>query len=483
MQHDEIAYLRANSAAWRLLRADHAALVLSFLGEVYVDSGSGPLSETALVALLDDALHALRGGGEEPPYPRSPRDYLDTWAAPEAGWLRKFYPPASDEPHYDATPALEKAHAWVAGLQARAFVGTESRLHTVVDLLRQMVHGAETDPDTRLAELLRRRAEIDAEIDEVEAGDVRPMDGAALRDRYQLFASTARDLLSDFREVEDNFRALDRAARERIAGWSGAKGELLEELLTDRTSIAGSDQGRSFQAFYDFLLSRRRQDELSELLGRVQELSAIGADRRLRHVDHDWLDAAERTQSTVRQLSEQLRRFLDDQVWLENRRVMDLLRSIESHALRVRDEPPGRGMEIDATSPEIRLSMERPLYALRAESSVDSTVVEDDQTVDPSALFDQVYVDQARLADAARSALRRHGQVALTDLLQQHPPTHGLAEIVGYLALAEEDLAVVIDESTTVRVPYVDSDGAGRTLRMPHVTIARRTPLTHRTSP
>ena len=58
------------------------------------------------------------------------------------------------------------------------------------------------------------------------------------------------------------------------------------------------------------------------------------SDPRLRHVHHDWLQAAEAAQATVRQLSEQLRRFLDDQVWFENRRVIDLLRDIEARALQ-----------------------------------------------------------------------------------------------------------------------------------------------------
>ena len=81
------------------------------------------------------------------------------------------------------------------------------------------------------------------------------LDVSAQRDRYQQFAATARELLSDFREVEANFRALDRDLRERIAAWTGSKGELLDEVLGSRESIADSDQGRSFQAFYDFLLS------------------------------------------------------------------------------------------------------------------------------------------------------------------------------------------------------------------------------------
>ncbi len=73
----------------------------------------------------------------------------------------------------------------------------------------------------------------------------------------------ARELLTDFREVEYNFRQLDRRVRERIALWEGSKGALLEEIMGERDLIADSDQGRSFRAFWDFLLSSRRQEELT----------------------------------------------------------------------------------------------------------------------------------------------------------------------------------------------------------------------------
>ena len=32
-------------------------------------------------------------------FPREPVEYLDDWASPERGWLRKFYPVDSDEVH------------------------------------------------------------------------------------------------------------------------------------------------------------------------------------------------------------------------------------------------------------------------------------------------------------------------------------------------------------------------------------------------
>lgn len=280
MDRDAIETLRDRHPAWRLLRAQHASLVLSFLGSHFVEGNAGASSAARLADALDDHLDALNAGSEEPAFPRAAQEYLDGWA--ESGWLRRFYPVSSDDVHYDATPALERAYAWVDGLRARSFVGTESRLHTVIDLLRQIVHGTEPDTDTRLAVLRAQREELDRQIAEVERGHVPVLTDTAVRERYQQFAGTARELLSDFRQVEENFRALDRGARERIASWEGSKGELLADLVSSRADISSSDQGSSFQAFYDFLLSETRQDELAELLSRVEQLAPIEADRRLR---------------------------------------------------------------------------------------------------------------------------------------------------------------------------------------------------------
>lgn len=266
MDYDQIEQLRIHHPAWRLLKADNAALVLAFLGQVFVNENVRSIERTALETRLDDLLFALREHLGDDAFPKTSRAYLDDWAAPGNAWLRKYYPAGSEAVHFDASADLEKAVAWVHNLPARSFVGTESRLNTVFELLRQMVHGAETDPQTRLAELRARRAEIDAEIARVEAGDLPMMEPAGLRDRYQQLSATARELLSDFRQVESNFRQLDRQLREQIATWSGTKAGLLDEVLGSRTSITESDQGRSFHAFYDFLLSPARQEQFVDML-------------------------------------------------------------------------------------------------------------------------------------------------------------------------------------------------------------------------
>ena len=474
MELDELRLLHDRHPAWRLLRARNAPLVLGFLGQVFVEGNTGAVGQAALVERLEDYLDAANAGRpDDQRWHGQPAGYLDDWSALDAGWLRRFYPGDVDEVHFDATPALERAYGWVTSLRARISVGTESRLHTLVELLRSMVHGADADPESRLAELRRRRADIDAEIADVQAGQFAVMDGAALRERYSFFASTARELLADFREVEENFRSLDRAARERIATFDGGKGELLASLLGDRAGIAGSDQGRSFQAFYDFLLSPDRQSELAGLLVRVQSLEQVQPDPRVRRVHHDWFDAAERTQATVRSLSEQLRRYLDDQVFLENRRILELVRTIESSALAVRADPPATGLELDEAQVPITLPFERPLYEVRPPGEVDSTVVAASDELDTTALYEQRFVDSARLAAQIRSVVPARSSALLRDIVELYPLRDGLAELVGYLALDDDDLRVELDEDTRVALAFVDPTHGRRTVRMPEVTVVR----------
>ena len=290
-----------------------------------------------------------------------------------------------------------------------------------------------------LEELYRRRAEVDEEIERAERGEIIRLDPVGQRDRYQQFSRTARELLADFRQVEENFRRLDRNLRQQIAGWTGSKGALLDDALGSRNSIAESDQGRSFQAFYDLLLSHQRQAELTELLERLEGIEEIPEkDQRMNHVHFDWIDASERTQTTVRLLSEQLRRFLDDRVWLENRRVLDLLRGIEAKALEVRDlREPAVTMEMDETGVTLGLPMERPLYRRGVDVPIESSeVAAGSGDFDDSALVGQMYIDRGCLVRRVWSTIGQHEQVGLRSVLEKAPLEQGLAELICYLSLA-----------------------------------------------
>lgn len=289
-------------------------------------------------------------------------------------------------------------------------------------------------------------------------------------------SATARELLSDFREVEENFRRLDRASRERIAAWRGSKGELLEELIESRSEISGTDQGRSFQAFHEFLLSQGRQDELTALLAQVSSLPAVAPDPRIRGIHHDWAEAAERAQRTVRQISEQLRRFLDDQVWVENRRVLDIVRDVEAAALEVRSDPPAFGLEVDDIGIDLVLPFERPLYQAPAKADVDSDVTVGGDEADAGLLFAQTYIDRARLVGNILDSLPRGSAGLLSDIVEVNPIEQGAAEIVGYLALEDDDIEIEFDDATAMVLRYDTPDlpDGDKLARLPRVTVRRR---------
>jgi sulfur carrier protein ThiS len=482
LDYATLELLRQNHPAWRMLRSDHAPLLASFLQRVFIMPNVRVMTQSDLAEALEDELFGLRARLGASTFPKSGLEYLNDWAANDKGWLRKFYLQNSDEPHFDLTPASEKAIAWLETLSARSFVGTESRLLTLFDLLRKMGAGTETDPQVRLAELQQRRDEIDADMAQILAGELPMLDDTALKDRFQQFMLLARELLTDFREVEHNFRGLDRRVRERIALWQGSKGELLQDIMGERDAIADSDQGKSFRAFWDFLMSTSRQEELSRLLDQVLSLPAVAElkpDQRTRRVHYDWLEAGEHTQRTVARLSQQLRRFLDDQAWLENRRIMDILRGIESKALALRDDPPpGELMTIADTAADIELPMERPLYAPPIKPLIRSLALDSgDAELDISALFSQVLIDKAALSRHIRHALQDHSQITLQQLCATRPLQQGLAELVAYLQLASDSFTVVVDESISDTVSWqghsAEHGDFVRRARLPRVIFIR----------
>ena len=480
--YDTLDRLRRDHPAWRLLRSDHAPLVAGFLYRAFVDRSQRSLPESALEDRLEDELFGLRESLGDDKFPKAAREYLDDWTLPERAWLRKFYRDGSDEPHFDLMPAAGKAISWLASLSDRSFVGTESRGLLVFELLRQIAAGSEADPAGRVEDLKRRRAELDHELELAGRGEIRVLDASAIKDRFQQLSLMSRELLADLREVEHNFRSLDRQFREGVARGAPSKGELLDASLGRRDEITESDQGRSFDSFWDFLLAEGRAEEFSELLDRVLRLPAIremDPDDRMRRIHHDWMDAGEHTQRTVRKLSRQLRRFLDNRAQLENRRIMDLLQSIESSALVLRDDPPkGKLAAIDGTKASIGLPMERPLHTERREVALRQVELEaGDEDLDVSMLYRQVVIDRQALADHLSRALETRRSVTLGELCDFRPPRQGLAEVLAYMQMAVDSPNASIDEEHEETVSWKGRDRSNqpvlRSARIPRVIFVR----------
>ncbi|MGL4860909.1 MAG: DUF3375 family protein, partial [Enterobacteriaceae bacterium] len=185
------------------------------------------------------------------------------------------------------------------------------------------------------------------------------------------------------------------------------------------------------------------------------------------------------TQRTVARLSQQLRRFLDDQAWLENRRIMDILRGIESKALALRQQPPdGEFTTIATTAATIELPMERPLFTPPLKPVLESLHLKaGDENIDPSLLYNQIVIDKERLKRHIRHSLQQRSQITLGELIALQPMEQGLAELIVYLQLGSSTFKSVIDDQSSEEICWpCANDNPSVTLRkacLPRVIFVR----------
>ena len=483
MDFNRISGLRSHPA-WRLLQADSAALIISFLHRTFIVSNQRSIPAEELATRLDDYLHHLREHGEQR-YPRKGREYLNDWSGGEHGYLRKYYPAASvgDEPLFDLTPATEKVIEWIASFEQKQFVGTESRLLTIFRLLQEIADETETDPTLRIQQLEQEKQAIERKIAQLTAGHITPHDSTRIKEKYLQAEETARQLLSDFRQVEENFRTLDRGVRERITTSDSGKGQMLDTIFLEQDAITESDQGRSFKAFWSWLMSPASQEQLQETLQKVLQLPEITAlnmtseqqDALLDGIRFRLLEAGEKVNSTCAQLVEQLRRYLDDQAWLENRRIMEIVRQIEQSAIAIRQSPPPEKIftRLAPLKPEIELPMARGLFRPAQRPVINEVPQEGEADVDTSVLYNQHYVDEQLLKSQIRFALHNRPQITLQELVELYPVSKGLSEVIAYLHIASESDRAVINTDLNQAIAWQDSSGAEKTAWMPSVIFIR----------
>src|SRR5512142_2667545 len=118
-------------------------------------------------------------------------------------------------------------------MHTQQFVGTESRFLIIFQLIRDLVQKSTEDPSIRLAQLEQERDEIEQRIAAIrQTGLVdQRYTKVQLRERFFEASRLARQLLRDFRLVEDRFRAIARSIQEAQLRPGMRKGRLVEYVL------------------------------------------------------------------------------------------------------------------------------------------------------------------------------------------------------------------------------------------------------------
>lgn len=483
MEHDRIQYVLKSEPSLKLLRSDNAPFILSFLYREFKQSQriSIPLGE--LVERLEDFLDNLN---ERQPgiYPRMAQAYLETWCDDEHQYLRKYYEANSDDPVFELTPGTEKAIEWLEELNRGEFVGTESRFLRIFSLLDEIVARSTEDTRARLSQLERQKEAIEREIEAInQTGRVAPCKVTQIKERFIEANTAARRLLADFREVEQNFRNITRSVQEQQLREGVKKGSVVGYVLDEHRSLKESDQGRSFYAFWDFLMSSSRQDELRGLLDAVYGISHIqelGHENQvLRRIKTSLIEAGEKVIQSNHRLAEQLRKMLDERNLSENRRVRELIGDIKKLGLGVIENPPnGEDFMVLEGRPGVRLVMEKAFWEppdlpefCRRPVRASAT---DLSKIDIRGLYNRNYVDEAKLREQIACELAFRCEVTLAEISEKYPFKKGLAEVIAYFSIAARSDKNLIDDHKQEEITLYDTAGEnGVRLAVPRVVFRR----------
>lgn len=455
MEYDRIKY-ELESPSFKLLRSRNAPLILSFLHRQFKQRERISIPKSELETRLGDYLEFLQETLSDT-HPRSPNEYLNAWC--EEQILRKTFEPGSDDPVFALTPATEKVIGWLEELKRREFVGTESRFLQIFSLLKEIRDNSTTDVETRIAQLEQDRDRIQQEINKIrQTGLVDLYNRTQIQEWFLLANQVARQLIADFTEVEQNFRALTRTVQEAQLQANTRKGSVVGRVLDADEELKESDQGRSFYAFWNFLMSESKRQELKSLIQAVynlEELRSLSQEYALlRRIERSLIDAGEHIVQSNHRLAEKLRQMLDERNLMENRRLAELITDVQRLALQLANQPPlDEDLLVLEGEPNVNLVMARPLHPLEASETTtfsmdfnDLPEVSLDEEM--ANLYHQFYVDEAALAQRIAQLLERRAEVTLAELVELYPVEQGLSEIVAYLAIATKSEQHRINDTT-----------------------------------
>jgi len=408
------------------------------------------LLESHLTELQQENLFAVE---------KSAKEYLEEWCGIPRGWLRKYYPDLSEasEAVFELTAAAEKALLWLESLQTAVFVGTESRLELIFTELEKITTLSSRDPAERLAILREEAQKIDDEINRILAtGEVETLSARELTERFQWVLATSRELLSDFRQVEENFKRIAREIAERHTNPDVTRGTIVGHLLDAYEALHETPQGQSFYGFWNLLLAHDKQDRFRAAIDRVYGLEEVDATLRgnksLNQLIGRLLREGEKVVKSNERMASSLRRVLETGRLGEQRRLREIVREIQSDALRVKESPP---REEDFFSlPEIPpffSSMSRDPWK-PGEVLSDFLAPEEADDAGDRELFRNLgampLIRLEHLRKNVAEILQQRGHARLDEVLEAYPPSNGPVEVLGYVAIALEDSLHIVSEES-----------------------------------
>lgn len=356
---------------------------------------------------------------------------------------------------YELSSHTSKVIDWVTSLKKEEYIGTESKFKTLFSQLKDLVEFSNEDREKRLELLRQKKEDIERQIESLEMGEeIEVYENYQIEPRYNSLNKLAKELLSDFKEVDDNFKEIIKQIYKRQTDNEGKK-NILNYIFDAYAELKDSQQGKSFYAFWEFLLSSELQkewDELTDLLYKTLDKRNIDSkDKFLKEMKKHLFDAGEKVSKTNDRMSEKLSLIIRNNGNSDTQATKQIINDIKKLLLNTTQNKERNNASLSYEVVELNLPLERQLN-LTPKQEIEYKNVPTEASLDITELerLDKLYnhhqIDRKILRKRIDIILRENTQTTLAEVIELNNGIEkGLSELFGYIAILKEYKTVVSD--------------------------------------
>ncbi len=443
------------SPSVELLRLRNREMVIEFLINTFSSEQSSISAENIHIQLADFLEFKKVENDEESEikdldtYEEKAKKYILNWS--NKGFLTN-YPDEQGDIFYELSANSSKTIDWLASLKKEEFIGTESKFNNIFNQLKELVEFTNEDAGNRIELLEEKKFEIEQQIQRIKTGeDVKVFEEFEIVPRFNQLNQSAKELLTDFKEVEDNFKEITKGIYQKHADGSLTKSDILEFTFDALEALKESQQGKSFYAFWSFILNPELQNRweilTKELYKTLEEKSIPVKDPFLKGMKKHLHRTGQKVYKANDKMAEKLSRIIRESESSKSEATKSVIQEIKKQLIeisKVKDKKnPDISFELEIET-DINILFERRLTFEQKEEIIyaeQPQAANEDITSSNylGKLFSQSNIDKEMLRKRIKNILKEKSQTTLFDVIENYGGLEkGLPELFGYIGIVKE---------------------------------------------
>lgn len=449
----KISDILNNSPSVELLKLRNKEVIIIFLITTF-SNNQGAISSENIHSQLADYLAYKQVEIDED----SEIDVFDSYETKAKKCIRKWtdsgfltnYQDERGEIFYELSSHSSKTIDWLSSLKKEEYVGTESKFKNIFNQLKELVEFTNEDMTKRIQLLEDKKLEIEQQIQQIKIGeDVKVYENFEIIPRFKELTQSAKELLSDFKEVEDNFKEITKEIYQKHAEGSLSKSHILEFTFDALDDLKESQQGKSFYAFWSFLLNPALQEEWSsltkELYKTLEEKEIPINDFFLKGMKKHLHSSGQRVYKANDKMADKLSRIIRENESAKTEITKNIIQEIKTLLVEIskQKQKPEVSFELE-TETDINIQFERKLTFEQNEELTykDKPKLADEditQSNHLNKLFNQTTIDKDLLRKRIKEVLNSKSQTTIFEVIEKFGGIEkGLPELFGYLGVAKD---------------------------------------------